>query len=409
MFGFDDKLKKYAEVIVKVGLNLQDNQELIITAPIGAVQLVDLVTEQAYKAGSKLVTTFYINEKDIVNRLIHGTENTLDYAPDWLNIGIETAYKNGAARLAILGNNPELLKGYDTSKIGRISKASAKSRRGLMKLVTSSHSQWSIASFVTKEWAKSVYPTSQVDDAIDNLWNMVFNACRISNEDPIAEWKTHNEKLHTRTDTLNKKNFKELHFVGPDTDLIVGLADGHIWCGGSKEGGTDVGFNANIPTEEVFTTPHRLNVNGFVSATKPLLFRGQKISGIKAEFKDGKIVNFSTDEGFESFKQLIETDEGAARIGEVALVPYSSPISLSGVLYNETLYDENAACHIAQGQSYSTCMVSGTEEQLFEYGANKSNVHVDWMIGSNNISVIGIHHDGTKEDIMIDGEFVGDF
>lgn len=402
-------LKKYAEVIVKVGLNLQDNQELIITAPIESRPLVDLVTAEAYKAGSKLVTTFYVNENDIVNRLKYGTENTLDFAPDWLNSGIEKAFSDKAARLAIIGNNPELLKGFDTDKIGRISKANSKSRKGLMNLVTSSHSQWSIASYVTESWAKSVFSTMITSEAVDRLWNLVFSACRIDCENPIEEWKNHNEKLHIRTDILNEKNFKALRFLNDSTNLTVGLADNHIWCGGSKEGGSDVGFNANIPTEEVFTTPHRLNVNGTVSATKPLLFRGQKISGIKAVFSEGKIVDFSADEGYEAFKQLIETDEGAARIGEVALVPHSSPISASGVLYNETLYDENASCHIAQGQSYSTCMASGTEEELFGYGANKSNVHVDWMIGDGKTDVIGIHQDGTEEPIMISGEFVGDF
>lgn len=405
-------MERYAKVIVSVGLNIQPGQELMINAPIETSDLVELVTNEAYKAGAKLVTTFYSNEKEVLSRFKYAQDDSFDYASSWLDKGQTECFKNGGARLVILGRDPELLKGQDPKIIGRIAKASSASRREMMKLITNSHSQWSIASYATVAWAKSVFPTLTKDDAVDRLWSLIFSAVRVTEPDFMEKWEKHNAFLHTVSNILNDKNYDALKFIGDEpgehTDITIGLAKNHVWCGGSKEGMNGIDFNANIPTEEVFTTPHRVNVNGIVKATKPLLFRGQIIKDIVAVFENGKIVDFKCSEGEEAFRILIESDEGAARIGEVALVPNSSPISKTGVLFNETLFDENASCHIAQGQSYSTCMIEGaSEEELFEYGANKSSVHVDWMIGGPHISVIGIKN-GIEEYVMVNGEFVYD-
>jgi aminopeptidase len=268
---------------------------------------------------------------------------------------------------------------------------------------------WTIVSAATPAWARSVFPDDPEEVALAKLWQAIFSASRVDTPDPIAAWESHNANLQTRTRMLNDKNYAALHFRGPGTDLRVGLADGHEWNGGSTAAKNGIVCNANIPTEEVFTTPHKDRVDGTVTSTKPLSYNGTLIQDIQVKFEGGRIVESKARTGEAVLNKVLDTDEGARRLGEVALVPYSSPISQSGLLFFNTLFDENASSHIALGQAYSKCIRNGgsmSEEELASHGSNKSLIHIDWMIGSDRIDVDGITQDGRSEPLMRGGEWV---
>mgnify|MGYP001199429075 CR=1 FL=1 len=407
-----EMISRYAEVAVKVGLKLQKGQELIINAPIEAVDLVRAVTKIAYNAGAKLVTTFYGDDTTALMRYTESDCSQLDYANGWLARGIAEAFGNGAARLAIIGDNPTLFKDVDPAHLSTAGKARGIAYKPLSKLITDSVSNWSIVAFPTQIWADQVFPGDL--NALEKLWDNVLKACRCDSsvEDPIQNWEDHNERLHERSRKLNDSRFQAIRFVGDGTDLMVGLADNHVWEGGSAPTVDGRYYNANIPTEEVFTTPHSRKVDGFVKSTKPLLYRGTLIDGIRVRFEGGKAVEVTAEKGEQVFRDMINEDENACRLGEVALVPANSPISNTGILFQETLFDENASCHLAFGQSYSKCMIDTPnltdeerEKSLKEWGANSSRIHTDWMIGSDKVTVMGVKD--SKETILIEnGEWV---
>ncbi|MBI5813528.1 MAG: aminopeptidase [Meiothermus silvanus] len=402
-------LDKLADVTVQVGLNLQRGQELVITAPIEALPLTRKITERAYQAGAKMVTTLYSDDAATLARYRFAPSDAFDYAPAWLYEGMAEAYAAGAARLAITGQNPALLKGQDPDRISRASKAQSIANRRALELIASFHINWSIVAYATVDWAKMVFPDLAEEQAVEKLWEAIFKASRLDTDDPVAAWAAHNANLHKRVQFLNEKRYAALHFKGPGTDLKVGLADDHVWSGGAAVAKNGVVCNPNIPTEEVFTTPHKDRVEGYVSSSKPLAYQGSLLDGIRVRFEGGRIVEASAKVGEDILKQLLETDEGARRLGEVALVPHSSPIAQSGILFYNTLFDENAASHIALGQAYSECIRGGdrlSREELAARGANASLIHVDWMIGSNEIDVDGITHTGQAEPLMRRGEWV---
>lgn len=407
--SYNTLLNKYSELAVRVGMNVQHGQQVIINAPIEAVDMVRLVTEHAYKAGASNVVTFY--NDDVTSRMKYTTaeEQFMGVVPEWLFNAQADAFGAGACRLVILGNNPTLLDGIDPKLISMAGAARGKAGKRLRDLVTNSASQWSIVGYATKEWAAQVFPELDADAALEKLWDGIFKTARVSlDTDTIAEWEAHNSRLHARAKTMNDHCFDGIQFVGDGTDLYVGLADGHVWEGGSglTEGG--IPYNANIPTEEVFTTPMRNNVEGIAQSTKPLLYRGVLIDEISVIFDKGQAIEATSSTGMQTLHDMINEDEGASYLGEVALVPHNSPISNSGILYRETLYDENASCHIAFGQSYKKCMteIEGeTPEQLFARGANNSKVHTDWMIGSDKVNVYGVKGD-KKIKIIEGGEWV---
>nr|WP_049777894.1 aminopeptidase [Allomeiothermus silvanus] len=402
-------LDKLADVTVQVGLNLQRGQELVITAPIEALPLTRKITERAYQAGAKMVTTLYSDDAATLARYRFAPSDAFDYAPAWLYEGMAEAYAAGAARLAITGQNPALLKGQDPDRISRASKAQSIANRRALELIASFHINWSIVAYATVDWAKMVFPDLPEGQAVEKLWEAIFKASRLDTDDPVAAWAAHNANLHKRVQFLNEKRYAALHFKGPGTDLKVGLADDHVWSGGAAVAKNGVVCNPNIPTEEVFTTPHKDRVEGYVSSSKPLAHQGSLLDGIRVRFEGGRIVEASAKVGEDILKELLETDEGARRLGEVALVPHSSPIAQSGILFYNTLFDENAASHIALGQAYSECIRGGdrlSREELAARGANASLIHVDWMIGSNEIDVDGITHTGQAEPLMRRGEWV---
>ncbi|HZW46537.1 MAG TPA: aminopeptidase, partial [Microvirga sp.] len=368
-------LDRLAEVAVRVGLGLKPGQELVVTAPLDAVPLVRRITEHAYKAGASLVTTFFSDEEAALMRYRHGRDEGFDTAAAWLYEGMAAAYRNGAARLAVVGEDPSLLAKEDPEKVSRANRARSKAYMPALNLIAGFDINWTIVSAATPAWARSVFPDDPEEVAVAKLWQAIFSASRVDTPDPIAAWEKHNAGLQARTRLLNEKNYAALHFRGPGTDLRVGLADGHEWNGGSTRAKNGVVCNANIPTEEVFTTPHKDRVDGYVASTKPLSYNGTLIQDIQVTFEGGRIMNAKARTGEAVLNKVLDTDEGARRLGEVALVPFSSPISQSGLLFFNTLFDENASSHIALGQAYSKCIRDGgsmSEEELASRGANKS-------------------------------------
>ena len=402
-------LDAYAHLTIKSGLNLQRGQQLLITAPLDAVPLVRRITEHAYKAGASLVTTVYADDETTLARYRHAPDDAFDVAPSWLFNGMADAFRGGAARLAIAGENPALLAGQDPKRLSRANKARSLAYRPALELITGFAINWCVIAAATPAWAKSVFPDLPEKEAMDRLWQAIFACTKADQPDPIAVWARHNADLHRRTSFLNQRRYRALKYKGPGIDLTLGLAEEHQWKGGGGQALNGVFCNANIPTEEVFTAPHKDMVDGIVRSSKPLSYQGSLIDGIRVRFERGKIVEMSAEKGEDAFRSLITTDEGAARLGEVALVPHSSPISKSGIIFNNTLFDENAASHIAVGQSYTENIREGSKrskEELAALGANSSLVHVDWMIGSGELDVDGIHADGTAEPLMRQGEWV---
>ena len=406
---FEKNLDRLAAVAVHAGLGLAPGQELLMTAMIDALPLVRRITEHAYKAGATLVTTLFTDEESTLLRYRHGSDASFDAAHSWLFEGMAQAYRSGSARLAITGNDPALLSKEDPEKVSRANRAQSKAYRPALELITRHEINWTIVACATPAWAGAVFPGLPQDEAVARLWSAIFAASRVDRPDPVAAWKEHDASLHSRCKQMNEKNYSALHFRGPGTDLRVGLSDGHRWLGGGSTARNGRYGIPNMPTEEVFTTPHKDRVEGKVTSTKPLSHQGTMIEGISVQFKAGKIVQAHATRGDQVLQRMIETDEGARRLGEVALVPHSSPIAAGGLLFMNTLFDENAACHIALGQAYSSCLKDGdslTPEQLAERGANSSLIHVDWMIGSNRIDVDGINAAGISEPLMRAGEWV---
>jgi aminopeptidase len=408
---FDQKLDRLAQVAVHIGVGLQAGQELVITAPVDALPLVRLITAHAYKAGARLVTTFFSDDALTLSRYQHAPDATFDYAPTWFYDAIAAAYKAGAARMGITGANPALLAQQDPTKVSRANIAMSKAYKPAMELITRHEINWTIVAAATPAWAALVFPQDTPGVALDKLWDAIFSTSRITSADPVAQWREHGASLKKRVDLLNTKRFHSLRFFTPDnaTDLTVGLADQHLWAGGGTTAGNGIYCQPNIPTEECFTTPHKSRVNGHVAASKPLSHQGTLIENIRCTFKDGRIVEATATAGEAAINKLISTDEGARQLGEVALVPHNSPIAQSGILFWNTLFDENAASHIALGQAYSTCLIGGEKmstEELAALGANESLIHVDWMIGGPTMNVDGLSANGTAEPLMRNGNWV---
>ncbi len=406
--AMERQLDRLAEVAVHSGLGLAPGQQLVMTATLDALPLARRITKHAYQAGASLVTTLFTDEESSLCRFRYGQDASFDAAAAWLFEGMAAAFRSGAARLAITGGDPALLSREDPSRVSRANRAMSKAYRPALELITRHDINWTIVASATPAWAAAVFPDLPQDEALEKLWRAIFAASRVDRADPVAAWKEHDANLHARANHLNENRYSALHFRGPGTDLRVGLADDHLWLGGGTTAGNGRYCIPNMPTEEVFTTPHKDRVDGRVTSTKPLSYQGTMIEGISVRFEGGKIVEASATRGSEVLQKMIETDEGARRLGEVSLVPHSSPISSSGLLFMNTLFDENAACHIALGQAYSTCLKHGdtlTPDELAARGANNSLIHVDWMIGSNHIDVDGISASGQATPVMRAGEW----
>ena len=402
------KLDRLAELAIKVGLQLKAGQDLLVTAPTAALPLVRKVAEHAYRAGAGLVTPVLSDEAITLARYRFAPDDGFDRAAGWLYDGMSKAFAGNTARLAIVGDNPMLLAGEDPVKVARASKANSIAYQPALEKIVNFDVNWNIIAYPSPSWAKQVFPEDEEEVAVAKLADAIFAASRVDNDDPVAAWEKHNATLRNRTEWLNGQRFSALHYSGPGTDLTIGLAEGHEWVGGASTAKNGITCNPNIPTEEVFTTPHARRVSGHVVSTKPLSYQGSLIDGIAVRFEEGCIVAAKAARGEEVLNKVLDTDEGARRLGEVALVPHSSPISKSGLLFFNTLFDENAACHIALGQCYSKCFVDGeklTPDQIAAQGGNKSLIHIDWMIGSDQTNIDGIHAGGRRVPVLRKGEW----
>ncbi len=403
-----EKLNRLAEVAVRTGVNLQPGQDLIITAPMAALPLVRLITEHAYKAGAGQVLPFFSDDAITLARFEYGADESFDKAPGWFFEGMGKAFKEGAARMAVSAEDPMLLADVDPAKVARVSKATSIARKPAMDPIVGFEVNWNIVAYPGEGWAAQVFPDLPVEEAQGKLMDAIYAASRLEGDDPVANWEAHTAELKKRVKWLNDHNFASLHYTGPGTDLMLGLAEGHIWKGGASPALNGVVCQPNIPTEEVFTCPHAYKVDGTVSATKPLAHQGTVIEDITVRFEAGKIVEATASKGQDVFRELLAVDDGASRIGEVALVPHSSPISQSGVLFFNTLFDENASCHIALGQCYADTIEGGSElspEELKQKGGNQSLIHVDWMMGSDAVDIDGITRAGERVPVMRGGEW----
>ena len=407
----EQKIDKLAELAVKTGVSLQKGQDLLLTSPIEALPLVRKVVEHAYKAGANLVTPLFSDPEITVSRFKYASDQSFDKATNWLYNGMAEAFDNNTARLAIVGEDPLLLSGQDPSKVSRANKATSIAAKPAMERITRFDINWNLISWPGKAWASQMFPELDQESAQKKLADAIFTASRVNSPDPISEWEKHNINLRKWSDWLNSQNFYALSYKGPGTNLTVGLADDHEWMGGASKAHNGVICNPNIPSEEVFTTPHAFRVDGEVCATKPLSHQGSLIENIKVKFEKGKIIEAHASKGEEVLLKVLDSDEGARRLGEVALVPDDSPISNTGLLFYNTLFDENAACHIALGQCYAKCFKGEqlTKEEIASKGGNSSMIHIDWMIGSNKIDIDGVFKDGTKIPIFRQGNWARDF
>ncbi|ASK62010.1 aminopeptidase [Virgibacillus phasianinus] len=398
--------EKYAELALQTGVNLQKNQALMINAPIEGADFTKIVVRKAYEMGAKDVHINWVDDELTLLKYENAPDEVIADFPEW-RVKLHDMYaEDGAAVLSIRSTNPDLLKDIDSGRVAKANKAAAQAMKNFRKYTMNDLITWSIISIPTGDWAQKIFPDKSKDDAIESLWDAIVKIVRVDQDDPIAAWEDHNATLKTARELMNKKNYKKLVYKAPGTDLELELPEGHIWKGGSADSAKGITFNPNMPTEEVFSMPHKYGVNGTVSSTKPLNYGGSLIDNFSLTFKDGKVVDFKAEQGEETLKHLLDTDEGARRLGEVALVPHESPVSQSGLIFYNTLFDENASCHIALGKAYPTNLKGGADmnnEELDKHGVNDSLTHVDFMIGSENLDIDGVLPDGTTEAVFRNG------
>ncbi|SER89051.1 aminopeptidase [Gracilibacillus ureilyticus] len=403
----NEQLEKYASLALQTGVNLQRGQGLLVQAPIEAIEFVRIVVKKAYEAGAKNVHVEWKDDELTYLKMKHAPMDVLETFPEWRKDAMTSMVKDGYAVLNIYGENPDLLQDIDGKRMAAVTKASSTALKEYRDFMMNDRARWSIVGYPTKDWAVKIYPELNPDEAKDKLWQEIFRIARIDQEDPIRAWEKHNQTLKNAREYLNEKKYKQLHFTAEGTDLTIGLPDGHIWHGGAATAVDGVTFNPNIPTEEVFTMPHKYQVNGKVTSTKPLSFQGQLIENFTLTFEDGKVADYTCEKGEEALKHLLEADEdGAARLGEVAIVPHESPVSQAGIIFFNTLFDENASCHIALGKAYPTNIKGGSdmdEASMDANGVNDSIVHEDFMIGSENMNIDGVTASGEREAIFRNG------
>lgn len=408
----DKRLQKYAQLAIRKGVNLQEGQILIINTSVNAVDMTRLCVEEAYLAGAKEVVVFYQDDYITKSRFLYEDEETLCKVRDWIIDSKMDYLKEGACFLQIISNIPGILKDVDPSKISKQQLALASAGKETNQYMTMNKTQWCIVSIANKEWADIVFPGFTGSKCVaDELMDRIYSAVHVeAGNDPIQEWTNLNQNFAQRVKILNDYNLKALHFINElGTDITIALVDHHIWVGGSEHTINGIEFNPNIPTEEIFTMPKKTGVNGKVFASKPLNFNGTLIEEFYFEFKDGKVIDFDAKHGKEALAQLVHFDEGSCYLGEVALVPYDSAISNSGILFYNTLFDENASCHLALGNAYPMNVQEGvdmSEDGLQAAGANHSMTHIDFMFGTYDLNITGICQDGTNVAIFKNGNFV---
>ncbi|HJF32563.1 MAG TPA: aminopeptidase [Sporosarcina psychrophila] len=408
MSTFEKQLSRYAKLAVQVGVNIQPNQYLYISASTETAEFVRLVTENAYDAGARQVFVDWSDDTVSRLRFEKAPADSFSEFPEWKVMEREQLAEKGAAFMSIVSQSPDLLNGIDSTRIGDSQKATGIALDKYRQYVQSDKISWTVIAAPSKAWAAKVFPDLSEEEQVTALWTAIFKAVRTDKQDPVQEWVNHDNNLHAKVDYLNEKRYRKLHYKAPGTDLIVELPEGHLWCGAGSVNEKGHTFMANMPTEEVFTVPLKTGVNGYVSSTKPLSYGGNIIDNFKITFENGRVADVSAEQGQDVLQRLIDTDEGAKHLGEVALVPHASPISQSGLLFYNTLFDENASNHFALGSAYAFCIEGGktmSREELVENGLNQSITHVDFMVGSDNMDIDGIHDDGSTEPVFRKGNW----
>lgn len=406
--NFQQQLQKYADLVVQVGVGLQAGQRLIVRAPVEAAPLVRQIAASGYQAGARLVDAMWHDDALTLARFKYAPRDSFEEYPTWRAEALNRAAERGDAVISISAADPDLLKDQDPELVTLVQRVNQTHLLPFRRLSMADAFNWSVISLPIPAWAARVFPEAPPAEQMDRLWDTIFRVCRIDRPDPVAAWQAHTAELSARRDYLNGKRYVELRYQAPGTDFRLGLPAGHLWAGAHSLTQAGLPFIANIPTEEVFTMPHKDRAEGVVTSTRPLSYAGVLIDNFSLTFQAGRVVKVTADKGEAMLKKLVETDEGAARLGEVALVPNSSPISQSGLLFYNTLFDENAASHLALGKAYRLSMQNGdkmTDEEFAQAGGNDSLAHVDFMVGSAQTDIDGITAEGIAEPVMRQGEW----
>lgn len=405
---FNELLKKYARLIAETGVATEKGHTVVLQISVDQAPLARLITQEAYKLGAAEVIVQWTDDQIQREFLLHAAtdrienvpQSKIDQADEWL--------EKGASRISVVSADPDAFAGVDSQRVASYQAAAGKALMNLRKATQANKVSWTVVAAAGKQWAAKVFPDLPEEEQVDALWDQIFKTTRVYEEDPVLAWKKHDEKLAKKAEELNQEQFSALHYTAPGTDIIIGLPKNHLWEGPGSYNARGKKFMANMPTEEVFTAPDSHRVDGYISSTKPLSYAGTIISGMKFTFKDGKVVDFSAEQGEDVLAKLLDTDEGARRLGEVALVPDPSPISQSGIIFFNTLFDENASNHLALGSAYAFSVKGGTEmsdEELAEAGLNRSQTHVDFMVGSDKMDIDGIREDGSTVPIFRNGDW----
>ena len=408
--NFEAKLNEYAHLLVEVGMNVQKGQTARISSPVECAPLARLCAAAAYDCGARDVVMEW--NDDFVSRqhYLKADEAVFSEFPSYMKAKYDWFLEKGCCSLAITGSDPEMLKGVDPSRIQTWQRTTGEPTKPWFDAMTAGKFQWSIGAHPTRAWAEKVFVDKKGEEAIDALWDAIFSVCRITGDGKAVErWKEHVDNCARRSKLLNEYNFKFLHYTnGKGTDLTIELPENHVWAGGSEDSQSGVPFVANMPTEEIFTAPKWDGVNGRVYSALPLALNGNLVKDFYMDFKDGKIVDVHAEEGEEHLRKSITIDEGSSYLGEVALVSYDSPINNTGILFYNTLFDENASCHLAYGAAYPNCVKGGekmSEEDQKKAGLNQSMNHVDFMVGTRDLSIVGTTHDGREIPVFVNGNF----
>lgn len=405
---FEQNLEKYAQLIVEVGVNVEKSHTVVLSIAVDQAPLARLITKKAYELGAAEVILQWTDDDINKDFFLYAAEDRLTELPQYIVDRGDDWLAKGASRISVVSSSPDALSGTDANRVASYQQASGKALANIRKATQANKISWTVVAAAGQAWAQKVFPDLEAAAAQEKLWDEIFKTTRIYSDDPVAAWKAHDAKLAEKAAELNKEQFVSLHYTAPGTDIVIGLPKNHLWEGAGSFNSRREKFMANMPTEEVFTAPDSRRVDGYISSTKPLSYAGNIISGMKFTFKDGKVVDFSAEQGEEVLGKLLDTDEGAKHLGEVALVPDPSPISQSGIIFFNTLFDENASNHLAFGSAYAFNLQGGTEmseEELDAAGLNRSHTHVDFMVGSDQMNIDGIKADGTVVPVFRNGDW----
>lgn len=406
--NFEEKLQKYAELIVKVGVNVQPGQEVVLYINVDQQHLAHLIVKEAYKAGAGKVMIKWSDTFAQREFLEHASDEFLENVPEFAKEEAQYIADHRCCRISVMSEDPGAFGGIDQKRVAAYQSANGKALMPVRQATQNNDLSWTVVAAASPAWAERVFPDLKGEAAVDRLWEEIFKTTRIDREDPIQAWKDHDAKLHEKEDWLNKEQFSALHYTSPRTDLTIGLPENHVWEGGGSKNAAGIEFMANMPTEECFTAPDNRRIDGYVTSTKPLSYAGNILENMKFTFKDGKVVEATAEKGQAVLDHLLETDDGVRSLGEVSLVPDPSPISQSGITFFNTLFDENASDHLALGAAYPFNVQGGTkmsEDQLKAKGINFSQAHVDFMVGSADMNIDGIKKDGTIVPVFRNGDW----